>query len=567
MFSKETLEEAKKLEQEWQEFYEKRYQGKDFSSTTSSGIPIKPIYTPLDTENIDYAKDIGSPGTYPYMRSNYVIHYQFQPWVNQQVHGYGLPEHTRERMDLLAKAGMKGYFGGRAYNLVWDLPSYAGFDPDEPEAVGYIGNDGVSCISDEDFERMLHDLDLTKTNIVMINADTIPIFAHFIAYADKKGFPRDKLRGNTMNWEFTAWWLPSMLWEPNDGLKLATDLIHFCCKEMPGWNHTNIECQATSELGANAVQQMAFGIATAMAVADSCVKAGLEPDSFMPGIGFQIANCNDFFEYICMFRAARRLWARIAHEKYGCKKPASMHFRTHTHTSCSELAKQQPLVNLIRTTLHALGAVLSGTTAMALPSYDEPIGIPTEEAAILALRIEQVIAEETGITKVTDPLGGSYYVESLTNKMEEEDKKILKQIDEMGGFIKALKDGWLIGQCRENATKWRQQVDSGERVVVGWNKYVMGEEKEIKPFRIDPEVARIAIERVKKYKAERDQAKTDAALNGLLLAAERLAKGEYGGVMPAAIEAAKAKATTGEIAKTLRKVLKWGTDCSPLATY
>jgi methylmalonyl-CoA mutase N-terminal domain/subunit len=567
MFDKKTLEEGKKLSQEWQEICEKRYPGKDFSSTTNSGIPIKSVYTPLDVEHINYANDIGLPGIYPYMRDNYAIHYQFQPWINQQTHGYGLPEHTRERMDLLAKAGMKGYFGGRAYNLVWDLPSYAGIDPDEPEAIGYIGKDGVSCVTDEDVDRMLHDLDLTKTNVVLINADTLPIFAHFIAYADQKSVPRDKLRGNTMNWQFTAWWLPSMLWEPEGGLKLATDLIQFCCKEMPGWNHTNFESHAISEMGANAVQQMAFGIATAMAVADSCVNAGIDPDAFMPGMGFQIANCNDLFEYICMFRAWRRLWARIAHEKYGCKKPSSMHLRVHTHTSCYELTKQQPLVNLIRTTLHALGAVFSGTTAMELPSYDEPIGIPTEEAAILSLRIQQVILEETGVTKVTDPLAGSYYVECLTNKIEEEGKKVLKQIDDMGGFMKALKSGWLVSQCRENALKWRRQVDSGERAVIGWNKFTVEEEEKIRPFRVDPEVARIAIERIKKYKAERNQTKTDAALKNLVAAAERLDKGEYGVVMPAAIEAAKAKATCGEISKALKKVFKWGPNYSSQTSY
>jgi methylmalonyl-CoA mutase N-terminal domain/subunit len=511
----------------------------------------------LDIEHINYGQEIGMPGIYPYMRDNYAIHYQFQPWVNQQTHGYGLPEHTRERMDLLANAGMKGYFGGRAYNLVWDLPSYSGVDPNEPEAMGYVGKDGVSCVTDEDFERMLHDLDLTKTNVVLINSDTIPILAHFIAYSDQKGVPRNKLRGNSMNWQFTAWWLPSMLWEPEGGLKLATDLIHFTCREMPDWNHTNFECHAISEMGANAVQQMAFGIATAMAVANSCVKAGIDPDAFMPGMGFQIANCNDFFEYICMFRAWRGLWARIVHEKYGCKKASSMHLRVHSHTSCYELTKQQPLVNLIRTTLHALGAVLSGTTAMELPGYDEPIGIPTEEAAILSLRTQQILLEESGITKVTDPLAGSYYVESLTHTIEEEGKKILQRIEDMGGFMKALKSGWLVSQCRENAVRWRRDVESGKRVVVGWNKY-SAEEGEIRPFRVDPEVARIAIERIKEYKAKRDQGKTDTALSNLVTAAERLDKGEYGVLMPAAIEAAKAKATCGEISKALKKVFQWG---------
>jgi methylmalonyl-CoA mutase N-terminal domain/subunit len=567
MFDEKTMKEASQLVEQWKQMCEKRYQGKNFDSTTNSGIPIKTVYTPLDTKDIQYGNDIGMPGVFPYMRDNYAIHYQFQPWINQQTHGYGLPEHTRERMDLLAKAGMKGYFGGRAYNLVWDLPSNMGIDPDEPEAIGYIGKDGVCCVTDEDFERMLHDLDLTKTNVVLINVDTLPIFAHFIAYADKAGFPREKLRGNTMNWQFTAWWCSSQLWEPEGGLKLATELIHFCCREMPNWNHTNLECHAFSEMGANAIQQMAFGIATAIAVADSCKEAGVDPDAYMPGMGFQIANCNDFFEYICMFRAWRRLWARITREKYGCKKASSSHLRVHTHTSCYELTKQQPLINLIRTTLHALGAVLSGTTAMELPGYDEPIGIPTEESAVLALRIQQIILDETGITKVTDPLGGSYFVEWLTDKIETEAKKLLLKIEEMGGFLQALRSGWLVTQCRENAVQWRREVDSGERTVIGWNKYAAAEEEKIKPFRVDPEVARTAVERIKQYKSDRDQQKTDQALERLVQAAAKLEQGEYGLLMPAAIEAAKAKATAGEISKALRKVFKWGTEYSSQTTY
>ncbi len=559
MFDEKTLEQCRKLMEQYEAAIAERYQGRDFSSTTgSSGIPIKPLYTPLDIQGLDFEKDIGVPGSYPYMRSNYPLHYQFQPWINQPVHGYGLPEHTRERMDKLAEAGMEGYFGGRAYNIVVDVPTHFGVDPDDPDAQGYIGKDGVSCPTDEDFGRMLHGIDLTKTNIVLINGDTLPYLAHFIAYAESQGLTPDQLRGNTMNWQFGAWYAPNHLWETEGGLKLATDVICFCSKEMPRWNHTNIQGHGMSETGADAVHQMSYGIATARAIADSCVAAGLDPDSFMPGIGFQIAQCNDFFEYVCMFRAWRKLWATIARERYGCKRASSMQLRTHTHTSCFELTKQQPLVNLIRSAYHALGACLSGTTAMEVPAYDEPIGIPTEESAILSLRIQQVIRHETGITKVSDPLAGSYYVEWLTHRMEQEARKVLKEIDDAGGFVKAHKSGMLMGTLRKHSSEWRRSIDSGENVIVGWNKYIVPEEGKIKPFRADPNVARVAIERIKEYKARRDQAKTDAALNALVAAAERLDKGEYGHVMPACIEAARAKATAGEISKTLRKVFKWG---------
>jgi methylmalonyl-CoA mutase N-terminal domain/subunit len=361
-----------------------------------------------------------------------------------------------------------------------------------------------------------------------------------------------------MNWVFTAWYAPNFMWETEDALKLAAENIHFCVKNIPRWNHTNIQGHAISETGADAIHQMSFCLGTARAVADSCKAAGLNPDDFLTGIGFQIAQCNDFFEYICMFRAWRKLWARITRERYGATKPAAMHLRTHTNTSCFELVKQQPLNNIIRSAYHALGAALSGTTAMQIPAYDEPIGIPTEESAILTLRIQQILVHETGITKVGDPLAGSYYVEWLTKQMEREGEKILKEIEDAGGFVKAHKAGMLARVLRRGCDQWRDEIDKGKRIVVGWNKYQTEEALKVKAFRPDPEVARVAIERTKEYKKRRDQAKTDAALNGVVEACKKLKVGEYGHVMPACIEAAKAHATAGEISKALRKVMRWG---------
>lgn len=560
MFDEKTLRQTKKAAEEWEKICEKLYKGKEFRPTTDSGIPIKPIYTPQDIDQIDFEKDIGVPGVYPYMRDNYPLHYQYMPWINQQTHGYGLPEHTRARMDMLAREGMMGYFGGRAYNIVWDVPSHFSYDPDAPEARGYVGKDGVTCVNDEDFERMLHDIDLTKNSIVLIASDTIPVFAHYLAYAQQKGYPWNQLRGNTMNWFHVGWWWPSCYWDPKHAFKLCAEVVHFCAREIPHWNHSNLECHAMHGTGANALQQLAFGLANATALADECMKAKIDPDSFMPGIGFQIANGNDFFEYIAMFRAWRRMWAKIAKERYGCKKPASMHLRVHSHTSCIDLTAQQPLVNLIRTTLHALGTMLSGTTAMELPGYDEPLGLPTEEAATLSLRIQQVLLNETNIRNVVDPLGGSYYVENLTNKMEEEAWRIIKQIEEMGGFVKVMESGWLTMQCRENANRWRTQIENNERIVVGWNKYVIPEDKELeyKVFTVDPEVERKAIERIRDFRARRNQKKTEDALKRLNEAAYRVLEGDYGHLMPAAIEAAKAKATIGEICNAFKEPFGWG---------
>jgi methylmalonyl-CoA mutase N-terminal domain/subunit len=555
MFSDKTLASTRKGIEKYDEQIKTRYKGKDYASTTSSGIPIKPVYTPEDIQDLDYETDIGMPGSFPYMRSNYAIHYQQMPWFNQQVFGYGLADHTRERMDALAKAGMD-----RSFNIVCDIPTHFGVDPDEPDARGYIGKDGVSCPNEQEFHRMLHGIDLSKTNIVLVNRDTLPYLSHFIVYAESRGYKPSQLRGNTMNWQFGSWYSPNQLWESEGGLKLATEVIHYCCHEMPKWNHTNIQGHGMSETGANAVQQMSFAIATGLCVADSCKDAGLDPDAYMRGFGFQIAQCNDFFEYICMFRAWRKLWASIVKERYSCKKPSSMLLKTHSHTSCHQLTRQQPLVNVIRSAYHAMGAVLSGTTAMEVPAYDEPIGLPTEESAVLALRVQQVLQHETGVTKVSDPLGGSYYVEALTKKMETEARKILKEIEDRGGFVKAHKSGYFMTTLRENAAKWRKAVDSGELTVVGWNKHTVDHEDDLRSFKADPDVERIAIERIKKYKEQRDQAKTDAALNALVEAAQRLDKdGEYGLVMPACLDAARAKATVGEISKTLQKVFKWGT--------
>lgn len=560
MFDKKTLDQAKELKKEWGELNKKLYKDKDFSATTESGIPIKPLYTPEDAEGIDYKKDIGVPGLYPYTRDNYPIHYQYMPWINQQTHGYGLPEHTRERMDMLAREGMKGYFGGRAYNIVWDIPSHFSYDPDAPEAHGYVGKDGVTCVNEEDFERMLHGIDLTKNNIVLIASDTIPVLAHYLAYAESKGYPWHKLRGNTMNWFHVAWWWPSCYWDPKNAFKLCAEVIHFCAKEMPQWNHSNLECHAMHGMGANALQQLAFGLANAMAIADECIEAKIDPDVFMPGIGYQIVNGNDFFEYIAMFRAWRRMWARIAKERYGCKKPASMHLRVHSHTSCIDLTAQQPLVNLIRTTLHALGAMLSGTTAMELPGYDEPLGLPTEESATLSLRIQQVLLHETNIKNVLDPLGGSYYVENLTNKMEEEAWKIIDEINEMGGFGEAMASGWLTKQIRESADRWKMKIEKKEQIVVGWNDYQIPEDKDIdyKEFEVDPEVERIAIERIRDYRARRNEQKTRDALKRLNEAAYRVLDRDYGHMIPAAIEAARCKATIGEICDAFKEPFGWG---------
>jgi len=530
---------------------------------TESGLPIKSCYFPHDVAHIPF-EEIGAPGDYPFTRGNLPAHYQLMQWANQPVIGYGLPEQTRARMDLLAEKGMVGYFGQRFYNLVYDLVSHEGLDPDHPAARGRIGQCGMAVYSVDDMERLFEGLDLTRMNVVHITYyQVIPALAQYIAYAERRGVAPSDLRGNSMNWYHQSAYVGMSAFPPEQGHKLAIELVSYCTKHMPRWNTTNFFCYGIEEAGGTAVQEIGLMLAFGIDLVEACGKTGLEPDSFLPRFGFQIAQANDFFEEIAKIRAFRRMWAKTMRERFAAKDPRSMHVRIHTHTSGVSLTAQQPLVNLIRTTIHALGAALAGTQAMEVSSYDEALSIPTEEAATLALRIQQVIAEETNITAVADALGGSWYLESLTSQIEEAAMALAAKVEAQGGYIAAQRKGWIRAEVERSADRWREMVDSGKRRVVGLNCYQVDEEPEVPIFRVDPEVERVAVERIRVLRAGRDAERWAEAMRRFEQAAVGFAKKDVADLgdddlMLAAIEAARANATTGEMMGALKEALGWG---------
>jgi methylmalonyl-CoA mutase N-terminal domain/subunit len=350
---------------------------------------------------------------------------------------------------------------------------------------------------------------------------------------------------------------------PEQGLKLATELISYATKHMPRWNTTNFFGYGIEEAGGTAVQEIGLMLAFGIELVESCRKAGLKPDAVLPRFGFQIAQANDFFEEIAKIRALRRIWAKTMHERFGAEDPRSMHVRIHTHSSGASLMAQQPLVNLIRTTIHALGAALAGTQSMEISAYDEAFAIPTEEAATLALRVQQVIAEETNVTAVADALGGSWYLESLTSRMADAAVALASQIEARGGYIAAQRKGWIRAEVERSADRWRAEVDSGARRIVGLNCYQVEGEPAVPIFRVDPEVERVAVERIRALRAERDEARWVRAMRELEQAAARFANKEVSDLgddelILASIEAARADATTGEMMGVLKKALGWG---------
>lgn len=529
---------------------------------TQSGLPIKTAYFPHDVAHIDYAS-IGAPGQYPFTRGNLPAQYQLMNWANQPVIGYGLPEDTRARMDHLSEKGMTGYFGQKFYNLVYDLVSHEGLDPDHPAARGRIGQCGMAVYSVEDMARLFDGLDLAKMNVVHITYyQVIPALAQYIAYAERRGVAPGDLRGNSMNWYHQAAYVGMSAFPADQGLKLAVELISYCNKHMPKWNTTNFFGYGIEEAGGTAIQEIGLMLAFGIELVRACEAAGMKADDVLPRFGFQIAQANDFFEEVCKIRALRRVWAETMSGRFGAEDPRSMHVRIHTHTSGASLTAQQPLVNLIRTTLHAFGAALSGTQAMEVSAYDEALSIPTEESATLALRVQQVIQEETNMTAVSDPLAGSYFVEALTDQMTAAAVALAEKVEEQGGYIAAQQSGWIRREVEGSAERWREMVDQGQRKVVGLNCYETEDTRKPNIFKTDPEAERVAIERVQELRARRDGAKYEKAMAGLTAAAKDFAAADIanldpGTLMEASIEAARADATTGEMMGALKDALGW----------
>lgn len=569
MFDDDTKKTAEAAQQHWGAAYEKivaRFgeaaPERARSPKTAAGLPLKSAYFPSDLEGIDYAS-IGAPGAFPFTRGNLAAQYQLMPWANQPVIGYGLPEDTRARMDALAAQGMIGYFGQKFYNLVYDLVSHEGLDPDHPASRGRIGQCGMAVYSVSDMERLFRDMDLRAMNVVHITYyQVIPALAQYIAYAERRGVEPGELRGNSMNWYHQAAYVGMSAFPPAAGLKLAVELISYCSKHMPKWNTTNLFGYGVEEAGGTAVQEIGLMLAFGLELVRACERAGIPADAALPRFGFQIAQANDFFEEICKIRALRQVWATTMKETFGVQNPRSMHVRIHTHTSGASLTAQQPLVNLIRTTIHAMGAAIAGTQAMEVSAYDEALSIPSEQAATLALRVQQVIQEETNITSVSDPLAGSYFVESLTAQIARAALALVDEIENEGGYVQAQRRGWIRRQVERAAARWREEVDAVTRRIVGLNCHVVEEERAPEIFKVDERVERVAIERVRALRSDRDQARWTRAMDEFRTAAATFARSELDelgdhALMDAAIEAARADATTGEMMGVLKEALGW----------
>jgi len=485
-------------------------------------------------------------------------------WANQPVIGYGLPEHTRERMDVLEKQGMTGYFGSTFYNLVYDLVAHEGLDPDHPAARGRIGQCGMAVYTVEDMDRLFDGLDLRKINVVHITYyQVLPALAQYIVLAERRGIEPHELRGNSMNWYHQSAYVGMSAFPPDQGLKLAVELISYCSQHMPRWNTTNLFGYGVEEAGGTAVQEIGLMLAFGIELVRACEQAGIPADTALARFGFQISQASDFFEEICKVRALRRLWATTMHEGFGASDPKAMHVRIHTHTSGAVLHARQPLVNLIRTTLHALGGALAGTQAMEVSSYDEALAIPTEAAATLALRVQQVIQEESNVGAVSDPLAGSYYVEALTDQLAQAATALVEQVEAQGGYIAAQQSGWIRNEVERSADNWRHLVDSGEKRIVGLNCYEVEETEEYQVFELDPEVERVAVERIHDLRARRDSSRWAQAMADLEIAAKTFSErdvAELGdaALMEACIEAARADATNGEMMGALKSGLGWG---------
>jgi len=564
MFDRNTIEKDKGMLKNWQK-HVAGVDEKKLNFTTSGGIPLKPIYTPTDIGAMKY-EDVSVPGQFPYTRGNSPFHYQIQAWVMRHGFGYGTGVDTRARDEFLEDLGGAYHVGEKPedkpfpFTLLLDLPSQCGYDPDTPEARGRIGECGVSISNMWDLKELFGGKNIENTEAIFITPDaSLSFVAQYVAYAESRGIPPEKLRLKSCNIFYHQWFWDTATFPPLYAMREGPELIKYLRENIPLAELQSITGYNPGEAGANPVMEVAFTLATAVAVVEECVTAGIKPDDILPHFYGHDHLSMDFFETVAKFRAKRRMWAKIFKERFGCQDPQSLILRNYPQTGGSYLPAQEPENNIIRATLMTLAGVLAGVDGIWTASYDEALNIPSEQSVKLAIRTHQILYHETGIPAVADPLGGSYYVEWLTNRIEEEARALLEKIDRRGGYIKCWEDGWFRRLLAEEARKTQASIDKGEKVVVGVNKYE--EEKEIPNamFRINPESERKAIERVKEFRAQRDDKKLEKALSKVREAAIKI-KEEWpescGSLMPILIDAFRAQATIGETHGILKEV--WG---------
>jgi methylmalonyl-CoA mutase N-terminal domain/subunit len=558
VLSESALECIEKEYAEWLDEYRKALRKVPERLTrfsTVSDLEVKPLYTPLDIANRDFSEDIGFPGKYPFTRGVQGTMYRARLWTMRMFAGLGTSEDTNNRFHYLINHGETGL------STAFDFPTLMGYDTDSPLAQGECGKCGVAIDTLEDMQRLFANINLEEVTASMtINPPASIIWAMYIANAENEGYSRKKLGGTIQNdclKEFIA--QKTLMLPPEPSLRLVTDTVEFGTREAPRWNTISISGYHIREAGSTAVQELAFTIYDGITYVEEAIKRGLKVDEFAGRLSFFWNSHIDFFEEIAKMRASRRIWARIMKERFGAQDPRSMLMRFHTQTAGCSLTSQEPYNNVIRTTTEALAAILGGTNSLHTNSLDEVYMIPSEEAVLIALRTQQVLADECGVTHVIDPLAGSYFIEALTDKMEEEANVYIRKLDEMGGMVRAIERDYPQMEIADAAFHFQRQVESGEKIVIGVNKYTSGRPELEFVLKIDDEIERMQVERTNRYKEKRDKIRFQKAMDELRRRCEGPPCWENN-VMPALIDAVKAGATEQECCDLYRDAFGVYTD-------
>jgi methylmalonyl-CoA mutase N-terminal domain/subunit len=513
---------------------------------TSSNIHVENVYTPLETKSLDYLRDLGFPGEHPYTRGIYPTMYRARLWTMRQYAGFGTAEQTNERFRYLLQQGQTGL------SVAFDFPTQVGLDCDHPLALGEVGKVGVSVSTLKEMELLFDQIPLDKvTTSMTINAPAAVLLAMYSAVAQKQGVPQSTLGGTVQNDILKEYVARGMyIYPPKPSMRLVTDMFEYCGKNMPRWNTISISGYHIREAGATAVQEVAFTLADGIAYVQAAISRGLDIDAFASRLSFFFACHNNLLEEVAKFRAARRLWARIMRDRFDAKEPASWQLRFHTQTSGVALTAQQPRNNIIRVSLQALASVLGGTQSLHTNSFDEAYALPSQRAVTIALRTQQVIAHESGVTDTVDPLAGSYYIEDLTNKIEEEATHYIGEIDRQGGAVNAIENGYMQREITESAYRYQKEVEHRDRVIVGVNEFKSKKDLPIKTQRVDPAVEKKVVERLKHVKRARDSRRVIEALEEL----REKAGEENKNLVPPILKAVTEHATVGEICDALRGI-------------
>lgn len=533
-WTKDTLKETLNRKPERQEAF-----------ITQSSVPINRLYTPLDISDMDYNNDLGNPGEFPFTRGIHATGYRGRLWTMRMFAGFGTAEETNERYKYLIDQGNMGL------SVAFDLPTLMGYDTDAPEAIGEFGKCGVAISSLRDMEILFDGIDLSKISTSMtINSPAAMIWAFYIAAAEKQGVPMEKLRGTLQNdilKEYIA--QKEYIFPPNPSMRLVTDTVEFASENLPLWNTISVSGYHIREAGSTAIQELAFTLADGIEYVRWALDRGMDIDDFAPRLSFFFNSHNDFFEEIAKMRAARRIWAREMRDTFGATNPRSWLMRFHTQTAGVSLTAQQPEINIVRVAIQALAAVLGGTQSLHTNSMDEALALPSEHAATIALRTQQIIAEESGVTNTIDPLGGSYFMEALTNQTEAEVYAYFRRIDEFGGVLLAIEAGFIQQEIADSSYRHQLELDTQERAIIGVNQHAGDEDLRIPILEMDPDGYNRQVNRLNALRQDRDSNMVDRTLAALQHACEHEEN-----VMPYLIDAAKAYVTLGEMTNVMRQV-------------